>query len=338
MCIRDRDHTEDLDVSCEIRDKSTNNAAALLKGIFSNAVTSHAIAIHDKMWIVNENAHVRFDGKVYYSLYQRFNEHGIPIVKELSLYLAKALDDIKNPTLQMMNINERTAYVITLLVRAGVNKKTVVNFIKQPILDELVAEDKKMFRIVSDRRSVTLIFEKLFKKYFNLLHETLDSMKSEMSSDEYKKFGSEYNWCVLKLGGMATVDISTPSLIQARRTIYRNTKNGKIVIPQNLKERQEIYLMLYLSAASDVYKRQVYRNTAFDLQAYSDYLQLNKKVKPTLREETIALNSADNTIRRLTPVYINGKLKFGSNIAINIDDTFNMFGDCLLYTSPSPRD
>ncbi|MEX5669454.1 hypothetical protein ABFV57_31820, partial [Pseudomonas neuropathica] len=66
-----------------------------------------------------------------------YNFEGKLISKEVSALMAAILDDIKNPIIQALSVNEFTADVWATIVRAGFSSKTAINFLTQPSIVEL---------------------------------------------------------------------------------------------------------------------------------------------------------------------------------------------------------
>ena len=89
------------------------------------------------------------------------------------------------------------------------------------------------------------------------------------------------------------------------------------------------------SAASDVYKRQdigTFYRTSLGQSGRRNYLNLGLAITN--------IGSKVTYVKNLTKDFIPTNLSIGANYEMNFDDynSLNLIGDCLLYTSPSPRD
>lgn len=129
--------TGDLDMSLpsNIRDIFNRNMTGkALIGIFANHNINHAILQYSD--VVYNDIIASFNSKEYDTL-SNMKSEGDYISRRIASLLAAAVDNAKDPILSDLNINTYTADTVALLLRLGLNEKTVAYFINQPVLRQL---------------------------------------------------------------------------------------------------------------------------------------------------------------------------------------------------------
>lgn len=120
-----------------------NMTAGKLIGIFAQANVSHGfislekgcsmlIQIMDAFTIDNHT----IEGEVNIDSIKAFD--GKNISNNLAALLAASVDAVKDPILNLMNINQTTANVVTAMLRIGFNLETVALLCSQPVIKEVV--------------------------------------------------------------------------------------------------------------------------------------------------------------------------------------------------------
>ena len=141
--------------------KQRNHVGIGLKGQLALHVSGHSYATLLNLNI-NESD-ISFNGTRETNMSKLYNFEGKLISKEVSALMAAILDDIKNPIIQALGVNEFTADVWATIVRAGFSSKTAINFLTQPSIVELSAKlaenNYKIKSKDSKRNSVDTLLE-----------------------------------------------------------------------------------------------------------------------------------------------------------------------------------
>lgn len=151
--------------------KQRNHVGIGLKGQLALHVSGHSYATLLNLSLIKSipgtgvtaQTDISFNGTRETNLSKLYNFEGKLISKEVSALMAAILDDIKNPIIQALGINEFTADVWATIVRAGFSSKTAINFLTQPAIVELSAKlaenNYKIKSKDSKRNSVDTLLE-----------------------------------------------------------------------------------------------------------------------------------------------------------------------------------
>jgi len=151
--------------------KQRNHVGIGLKGQLALHVSGHSYATLLNLSLIKSipgtgvtaQTDISFNGTRETNLSKLYNFEGKLISKEVSALMAAILDDIKNPIIQALGVNEFTADVWATIVRAGFSSKTAINFLTQPAIVELsskLAENNyKIKSKDSKRNSVDTLLE-----------------------------------------------------------------------------------------------------------------------------------------------------------------------------------
>lgn len=162
------------------RDYKTRNHVGIgLKGQLALHVSGHSYAT--LLDLISPD--ITFNGVTENNLSKQYGLNGNLISKEVSALMAAILDDIKNPIIQALGVNEFTADVWATIVRAGFDSKTAVNFVTQPVIVELsqkLAENNYKIKSKDSIRhsgdTLYTDYENHFKDIYKLLTEEQQSV------------------------------------------------------------------------------------------------------------------------------------------------------------------
>lgn len=133
----------------ELKDK--NHVAIDLKGQVALHVTGHSygtlmnlntasyIKVDKNKTKLNLDKTVNIDGEKRTNFSGLYNEDGQLISDEIASVLAAVLDDIQNPILKTLGIDNNTVDVFISILRSGKSLNDALTFIAQPIIKELSA-------------------------------------------------------------------------------------------------------------------------------------------------------------------------------------------------------
>lgn len=121
-----------------------NMTAAKLIGAFANANTSHGFVQFQNVRL-KDNVNLTFNGQNLsgMKLDPVYGFNGQLVTREIGTFLASAVDAVKDPVLNYMNINTTTVNVACLLLRLGFGTKDVALFLSQPAIRTLAANYQK---------------------------------------------------------------------------------------------------------------------------------------------------------------------------------------------------
>ena len=149
-----------------------NNAAGSLIGIFAVNRTAHAV-------IENEGYRLDVDGTLDFQdgdsftvagmefaglmpIDVRFDRSGESVGKVLGSLVASAADAVKDPVLNLMNINSNTANILTTLVRLGMPFNDAALFLSQSVISEALGTLSK--QNIDGFSSLTKVVNEMIKK------------------------------------------------------------------------------------------------------------------------------------------------------------------------------
>lgn len=149
-----------------------NSAAGSLIGIFAVNRTAHAV-------IENEGYRLDVDGTLDFQdgdsftvagmefaglmpIDVRFDRSGESVGKVLGSLVASAADAVKDPVLNLMNINSNTANILTTLVRLGMPFDDAALFLSQSVISEALSTLSK--QNIDGFSSLTKVVNEMIKK------------------------------------------------------------------------------------------------------------------------------------------------------------------------------
>ena len=153
-----------------------NSAAGSLIGTFAVHKTAHAILESDGFKIDIESICPPFviDGMEFnnrLSVDPRYDRKGNLIGKTLGSLVASAADAVKDPILNLMNINSNTSNVLNTLIRLGMDFDTAALFLSQTAITNVLEE--------YSRRNITE-----YTSLNKVIKERCEELESDYSIDE----------------------------------------------------------------------------------------------------------------------------------------------------------
>ena len=165
-----------------------NNAAGSLIGTFAVHKVAHAILESDGFQVDVQNICGEFtiDGMKFsgsQTLDPRYDRKGNFIGKTLGSLVASAADAVKDPVLNLMNINSNTSNVLNTLIRLGMDFDTAAMFLSQTAITKIL--EKFNVENINDYKSLnTIIKERIqeLEETYSINEDLL--LKEELSKEE----------------------------------------------------------------------------------------------------------------------------------------------------------
>ena len=157
-------------------------------GIVALSITGHSVSQADSVsisptYIIGEEERdtmLRFEGNEYkFGLDNYADPDGNTITEVLSQLLTTQVDNVKNPVGIKLGINNQTLNVVEYLIRRGIDTTTIISFIKQPLIQDYLEEQRINESIVNKTNGTE------FNK-FKLINKVLDKYYNEKEIPEEK--------------------------------------------------------------------------------------------------------------------------------------------------------
>lgn len=169
-----------------------NSAAGSLIGIFAVNRTAHAVLESgtpdgSAEYLMNVDnvckiskvftvAGMEFGGNMPFDM--RYDRNGQLIGKTLGSLVAASADAVKDPVLNLMNINSNTASILTTLVRFGMPFNDAALFLSQSVISEVLAD--------FSRENITG-----YTSLSKVIQKKLDKLKKDANIDESSELNNE---------------------------------------------------------------------------------------------------------------------------------------------------
>jgi hypothetical protein len=153
-----------------------NNAAGALIGIFAVHKVAHAFLGNDAFTYVSDFAPFTIAGNTISSgmnIDPEKDFSGQYIGKVLGSLVASAADAVKDPILNLMNINSETAITLCTMVRLGIPFDTAAMFLSQKVISDVLKE--KATKNIDGYTSLSDIIKKRLSDIENKYHISEDS-------------------------------------------------------------------------------------------------------------------------------------------------------------------
>lgn len=226
------------------------------------------------------------------------------IVSEIhSQLLTTQVDNVKNPTAVLMNINMQTLNTVDYLLRRGVNPQTIIYFLNQPIIVEYLNRQKINESLVNKANG-----RELGKK--EMINKMVSDYKLDFSKEMRERLYSDVTF---------TVD-----------DMEKNIKSGNIGI------KQSEYFQYFLDVQEQASAFSTYQNTQTsdtkglkDKQALDEF---NLNVIKAKSSEIIRNEDFDRINREgvIAPFLIHGRNNYNIFNPLYALDS-SIFGEMLLY-------
>jgi hypothetical protein len=175
--------------------KERNHIGIALKGQAALHVSGHSYGVLTNLdstdyledGSLDLTKSININGKNRTNFSGLYTDNGNLIADELASIMAAILDDIKNPLLEPLGINNYTIDVLATIIRSGVDIETALMFTSQPSikhLSRLLSGNKNK---IKDRNEGWYTVDNLIKSYTQLANENLNNIKDN-DNPEYKSF------------------------------------------------------------------------------------------------------------------------------------------------------
>lgn len=204
-----------------------NMTAGKLIGIFAQNNVSHSLISMYKntgLYIPKPfEAIINLDGlniapDSYISYDNMYSEDGnTRISSSLAAFLAAAVDAVKDPVLNFMNVNEHTANVLTTMVRMGKSIEYSMLFLTQPIIKEVVTQ-KILDGTDSDsldeyvQSEIYRLQDKLDMPTINSVDINSEDLIEVLEHPEYRTDLKDLQ-CLIALRGLLSLGTATSDII-----------------------------------------------------------------------------------------------------------------------------
>lgn len=185
LCMTDK-NLSFIDINTQFYEQ--NNAAGSILGMFAVQKIAHATLENNGLYLdVNKalqlakNTPFVFCGKSFYGLVEfdpTLNNRGEYIGKVLGSLVASAADAVKDPVLNLMNINSTTANVLTTMIRFGIPFEQAALLTSQKIIGDCLKE----FNVRNLEG---------FVPFATILEEKLTSLRSSLGITEGDQVSTE---------------------------------------------------------------------------------------------------------------------------------------------------
>lgn len=182
-------------IDTQIQFYKQNSAAASLIGIFAVARSAQAILQHDHLTVAIDElcgedtfiiAGMTFAGHM--PLDQQYTNTGELIGKILGSFVAASADAVKDPVMNLMNINITTVNILNTLLRLGMNPQSALTFLSQNIITKVINEYNK--QNLSSYCSLSSVIDKFISKIktdYNITEN--DEINQEALTEEELQYG-----------------------------------------------------------------------------------------------------------------------------------------------------
>lgn len=179
-------------VDTHIQFYKQNSAASALIGIFAVNRIAHAVLESgsedgsstyfmnvDNVCKISRNftvAGMEFGGNMPFDM--RYDRNGQSIGKVMGSLVASAADAVKDPVLNLMNINSNTANILNTLVRLGMPFDNAALFLSQSVISDVLADFNK--ESISGYKSLSKVIQ-----------DKINDIKKEANIDEESEINKE---------------------------------------------------------------------------------------------------------------------------------------------------
>lgn len=228
-----------------------NNAAGSLIGTFAVHKTAHAILESDEFQIDVDSICKPFviDGMTFgfsMTVDPRYDRKGNLIGKTLGSLVASAADAVKDPILNLMNINSNTSSILNTLIRLGMDFDTAALFLSQTAITRILEQHAKqnitkvasLNKVINDRckeleQDYSIDSDLLYQE--NITREELiNGLNPDIDSIDPK---TEYR--ILKaFSNISNIGSAMKSLTLATRFNSMSSAVGPLIIDNLITEHQ----------------------------------------------------------------------------------------------------
>ena len=264
--------------------KNRNHVGRILKGIWALHLTGHSYArltgLQTKQEMTeagffNYDTSVNLEGGIENgnnhrnNFSQLYNDDGKLIAREVGKVMAAVLDDIKNPILESLNINQYTTHALAAILRAGYNMETMLLFSSQPAIT-------KFSKLSRDNSSA------LKTERFNVKNLKAEYVK--LLSDIYSKYEYKDNPEIKNIVDSAdkNIPITNRELKYILTTFGNDNKGNLINKVTGKKPTVEDAIKYYQVQINTLKQLENLIVIGEELKKLNDFYTINKEVGPEI--------------------------------------------------------
>jgi hypothetical protein len=264
--------------------KNRNHVGRILKGIWALHLTGHSYArltgLQTKQEMTeagffNYDTSVNLEGGIENgnnhrnNFSQLYNDDGKLIAREVGKVMAAVLDDIKNPILESLNINQYTTHALATILRAGYNMETMLLFSSQPAIT-------KFSKLSRDNSSA------LKTERFNVKNLKAEYVK--LLSDIYSKYEYKDNPEIKNIVDSAdkNIPITNRELKYILTTFGNDNKGNLINKVTGKKPTVEDAIKYYQVQINTLKQLENLIVIGEELKKLNDFYTINKEVGPEI--------------------------------------------------------
>lgn len=169
---------------------SQNNAAGSILGMFAVQKIAHAVLENNKLAVdvntalnIDSKFEFKFAGHTFHGYTEfdgTYNSNGEYIGKVLGSLVASAADAVKDPVLNLMNINSTTANVLTTMIRMGIPFETACLLTSQQVITDAIIE----FNVEAVKGNFSTLSDIINKRINNLKESAAFKNNDQISNEE----------------------------------------------------------------------------------------------------------------------------------------------------------
>lgn len=255
--FKDRNHTG-LGLKGQVALHGTGHAYATMLGLNTEKITEDG-----KIDATNV---FRFNNRETYSLNDLYNDEGELIADEILSMMAAVLDDIKNPIVQALGINQYTVDIWCTIVRAGFKAETAINLITQPVIRELsskLQENRYQIKAIGQgtNSGKTLLAD--YKTRLDAVIKSLSSDAKDAIDKDYQKLGAK-------------------NLNDGTMEFWRNWSRKHPLNVTSDEEHNKMLAKYYIYQYRVLNNYNRYDDLAKQLRKINNFFSINKEVGPNI--------------------------------------------------------
>ena len=280
--------------------KNRNHVGRILKGIWALHLTGHSYArltgLQTKQEMTeagffNYDTSVNLEGGIENgnnhrnNFSQLYNDDGKLIAREVGKVMAAVLDDIKNPILESLNINQYTTHALATILRAGYNMETMLLFSSQPAIT-------KFSKLSRDNSSA------LKTERFNVKNLKAEYVK--LLSDIYSKYEYKDNPEIKNIVDSAdkNIPITNRELKYILTTFGNDNKGNLINKVTGKKPTVEDAIKYYQVQINTLKQLENLIVIGEELKKLNDFYTINKEVGPEIENILEKQDILDNLAQK----------------------------------------
>lgn len=268
--------------------KNRNHTGRILKGIWALHLTGHSYArisglstkqdVNAQGFVDYSNS-VNLEGGITEGNNHRndfsrlYNDEGKLIARELGKVMAAVLDDLKNPLLESLNINQYTTHALAAILRAGYSMETMLLFSSQPAITKFSQQSIDNSSALS-KKTERFDIKNLKVSYIKIL------------KDIYNKYEYQDNPDIKRL--MDTLNTNIPitnAELKDILTNFTNDANGNLINKVTGKKPSVEQAMKYYHVQVNVLKQMENLIAIGDqFKNLNNFYTINKEVGPQIED------------------------------------------------------